>query len=373
MNPARSASAFQFIDLFAGIGGFRLALDSLGGQCVFTSEIDRQASETYISNFGGEVFGDIRSITGPELSDGDVDLSVPDHDVLAAGFPCQPFSLAGVSARNSLGRVHGMMDETQGTLFFDICRIAKIKRPSALLLENVSNIVRHDGGKTFSIIKKVIEDDLGYRFYSTILNSETLVPQRRRRCFIVAFRDEPENFSFPELSGQPIPLRSALEKNVDDKYTISDRSWAGHQRRTEANIARGTGFTAFEADLDRPSNTIVARYYKDGKECLIPQKGKNPRLLTPRECARLQGFPEDFMPHGTRSAAYKQFGNAVPVPVVKEVAAAMLQSIRMPEDGRQNFPRASFAKHGGNQIKRYKTGNESQAVPPCEGTKVSAA
>lgn len=321
---------FKFIDLFAGIGGFHIALKSLGGNCVFASEIDEKAKTTYINNHGGTVSGDIRQTTGPELSDNHINSTIPDHDILAAGFPCQPFSLAGVSARNHLGQSHGLLDETQGTLFYDIARIAMVKRPAALLLENVANIVGHDGGRTFATLKSVIEQELGYEFHFQILNAQTLVPQRRRRCFIVALRDPIGVFEFPVLDGEPIPLRKALEKNVDEKYTISDRSWEGHQRRTEKNLKRGTGFTAFEADLNRPANTLVARYYKDGKECLVPQKGKNPRFLTPRECARLQGFPEGFMPHPTRSVAYKQFGNAVPVPLVREVANSLLRQILVP-------------------------------------------
>jgi DNA (cytosine-5)-methyltransferase 1 len=319
---------FKFIDLFAGIGGFHLALESLGGECVFASEIDEKARATYKQNHGMNPNGDIRAITAPDRPDNVIKTQIPEHDILAAGFPCQPFSLAGVSARNSLGQSHGLLDETQGTLFYDIARIVKIKQPKALLLENVSNIVRHDGGKTFGILKRVISD-LGYSLSWRILNSETLVPQRRMRCFMVAFRDADmgEEMTFPDLSGDPLPLRGALERDVDEKFTLSDRGWAGHQRRTAANLARGTGFTAHTADLDKPSKTIVARYYKDGKECLIPQEGKNPRLLTPRECARLQGFPDTFMPHPTRSAAYKQFGNAVPVPVVKAVAEAMLAKL----------------------------------------------
>jgi DNA (cytosine-5)-methyltransferase 1 len=319
---------FTFIDLFAGIGGFHLALQSLGGSCVFASEIDEKARATYKQNHGMTPNGDIRAITAPDRPDSVVRTQIPDHDVLAAGFPCQPFSLAGVSARNALGQSHGLLDETQGTLFFDIARIVSIKRPKALLLENVSNIVRHDGGRTFNTLQRVISD-LGYNLSWSILNSETVVPQRRKRCFMVAFRDADigEKMEFPDLSGDPIPLRTALEEAVDEKYTLSDRGWAGHMRRTSANLARGTGFTAYTADLDKPSNTIVARYYKDGKECLIPQSGKNPRMLTPRECARLQGFPDTFIPHPTRSAAYKQFGNAVPVPVVKLVAQAMLSKL----------------------------------------------
>lgn len=373
MTSAAGKSGFRYIDLFAGIGGFRIALDDLGGTCVFTSEIDRQAAETYRSNHGGEVHGDIRDFTGPDKSDGFIKRSVPDHDILAAGFPCQPFSLAGVSARNSLGRAHGLLDETQGTLFFDICRIARSKRPAALLLENVSNIVSHDKGRTFSVIRKVIEDELGYSFFSAVLNAQTLVPQRRKRCFIAAFRDRPTAFAFPDLAGDPLPLKTALEDNPDEKYTISDRSWAGHKRRTENNLARGTGFTAYEADPEKPANTLVARYYKDGKECLVPQKGKNPRLLTPRECARLQGFPETFMPHPTRSAAYKQFGNAVPVPVVREVARAMLQTMQDTADGRQDFQSAPLPQHGSDKGKKYKTGIAGQKVPVRKGTKIPAA
>lgn len=320
---------FDFIDLFAGIGGFHLALSSLGGRCVFASEIDEKARQTYELNHGIEPQGDIREITGPELPDSVIDALIPNHAVLAAGFPCQPFSLAGVSARNSLGRSHGLLDEAQGTLFYDIARIVQVKRPKALLLENVSNIVRHDGGNTFRVLRKVIEEDLNYSFSAQVINAETVVPQRRKRCFMVAFRDgsDQDSFEFPDFSGDPLPLRSILEADVDEKYTISDRAWDGHKRRTSDNLARGVGFTAYEADLDKPSNTIVARYYKDGKECLIPQVGKNPRLLTPRECARLQGFPEDFKLHPTRSAAYKQFGNSVPVPVVRRVAEAMLAKL----------------------------------------------
>jgi DNA (cytosine-5)-methyltransferase 1 len=355
--------AFKFIDLFAGIGGFRLALDSLGGKCVFTSEIDRQAAETYSNNHSGEIHGDIREITHPQKSDHFIDIMIENHDVLAAGFPCQPFSLAGVSARNSLGRSHGLLDEAQGTLFYDIARIVDVKRPKALLLENVSNIVNHDNGKTFKIIRAIVEEQLGYQFFYQVLSSETLVPQRRKRCFIVALRDHVTSFDFPVLEGKPLPLRIALESNVDDSFTISDKSWAGHKRRTETNLGRGAGFTAYEADLDRPSHTLVARYYKDGKECLIPQPDKNPRFLTPRECARLQGFPESFKPHPSRSAAYKQFGNAVPVPLVTAVAKKMLEALSTGERlDRQIDATAAVAKYGSDQRQKYKTGNDSPAL-----------
>lgn len=262
---------FKFIDLFAGIGGFRLALDSLGGSCVFTSEIDRQAAETYAANHSGGIHGDIREITGSQKNDNFIDLMIEDHDVLTGGFPCQPFSLAGVSARNSLGQAHGLLDEAQGTLFYDIARIVNVKRPKALLLENVSNIIHHNDGKTFKTIRAIIEEKLGYQFFFKVLDSETLVPQKRKRCFIVAFRNPVNRFDFPVLEGKPLPLRNALEDYVDESFTISDKSWQGHQRRTRSNLERGAGFTAYEANLDKPSHTLVARYYKDGKECLIPQ------------------------------------------------------------------------------------------------------
>jgi len=326
---------FSFIDLFAGIGGFRIALDNLGGRCVFTSEIDARAQECYRMNFDGDIHGDIRSITGVDRPSAMIDFAIDDHDILAAGFPCQPFSLAGVSARTFLKREHGLLDTAQGTLFYDIARIVKIKRPRALILENVSNLVNHDKGKTFDVIRRIITDDLGYSFHFDVINSQTVVPQKRRRCFIVAFRDS-QPFEFPEFTGHPIPLRSALEPNPSPKLTLSDRSWEGHKRRTLTNKLRGAGFTAYEADLDKPANTIVARYYKDGKECLIPQPGENPRMLSPRECARLQGFPEDFRIHPSKSVAYKQFGNAVPVPVVQKVAEEVLNSLGLPYYGKSN-------------------------------------
>ncbi|MFK8104823.1 MAG: DNA cytosine methyltransferase, partial [Saprospiraceae bacterium] len=281
--------------------------------------IDKQAKFTYESNFGEYPFGDIREFTGEQILDEEIDKLIPNHDLIAGGFPCQPFSLAGVSARNALGLTHGFEDTNKGNLFLDIIRIAKIKRPKVLFLENVKNFKSHDKGRTFEYVKSVIENDLGYSFNWTIINSNAVVPQSRKRFYMVCFRDKSE-FDFPQFSGSPLPLRSALEKSVDKKYTISDKLWAGHQNRTKRNLSRGTGFTAFVADLDKPSKTLVARYYKDGKECLIPQDGKNPRKLTPRECARLQGFPEKYVIPVSNTAAYKQFGNSVAVPVIRGIA-----------------------------------------------------
>lgn len=309
---------FKFIDLFSGIGGFRLAMQRVGGRCEFSSEWDKDAQKTYFANFGELPAGDITKIHEKDI---------PKHDVLCAGFPCQPFSLAGVSARNSMSIAHGFACETQGTLFFDVARIIKAKRPKVVFLENVKNIVNHDKGNTFAVIKKTIED-LGYSFSYKLINAQTYVPQKRVRCYMVCLRDTDEQFVFPEQTGKPLPLKSILEKKVDKKFTISDKLWAGHQRRTSENLARGTGFTAFCADLKKPANTLVARYGKDGKECLIPQINKNPRMLTPRECARLQGFPEEYIIPVAKTAAYRQFGNSVALPVIEDIAEQILMYLK---------------------------------------------
>lgn len=316
--PPVNNPRFTFIDLFAGIGGFRLAMQELGGKCVFSSEWDSYAKATYEANFGEVPYGDIRKISEEDI---------PEHDILCAGFPCQPFSLAGVSARNSLNTAHGFACETQGTLFFDIARIMKAKKPKIALLENVKNIVGHDSGKTFSVIKNTIES-IGYSFSSKLIDASPLVPQKRIRCYMVCIRDDKRGFDFPIIEGPPLALRTILEPNVDPSFTISEKLWTGHQRRTQRNLDRGTGFSAFRANLDKPSNTIVARYGKDGKECLIPQGRKNPRMLTPRECARLQGFPESFQIPAAKTSAYRQFGNSVAVPVVRRIATELAKILR---------------------------------------------
>lgn len=310
LKPVEQPS-FKFIDLFAGIGGVRLGFQSAGGACVFSSEYDRAAQKTYKENHGELPFGDITMID---------EKNIPDHDVLLAGFPCQPFSHAGVSARNAVGKKHGFLCDTQGTLFFDVMRIVDEKKPKVVFLENVRNLERHDSGNTFKTIKETIENS-GYSFSYKVIDSSSLVPQRRVRCYMVAIRNDVDmKFEFPSFEGEPLPLRSILDDVVDDIYTISDKLWEGHINRTKRNVERGTGFTAYTANLDKPSNTIVARYGKDGKECLIPQKNKNPRMLTQRECARLQGFPEEFIVPKTRTPAYKQFGNSVVVPVISVLA-----------------------------------------------------
>ncbi len=325
--PPPIRPAFRFVDLYAGIGGFRIALQKSGGKCVFSCERDKSAKDTYFRNFAEIPFGDIKEFTANDVSDATIEKFIPDHDVLAAGFPCQPFSKAGVSARKSLGQNHGFFCEIEGTLFFDLVRIARVKKPAVLLLENVKNLVRHDSGRTFSTIKKTIENDLGYSFSSDVIDASSFVPQRRERCFIVCFREKSKRFRFPLYMNSPLPLSSILEPAPPPHYTISDRLWQGHQKRTHRNVARGTGFTAYEADLKKPANTLVARYGKDGKECLIPQPGKNPRKLTPRECARLQGFPENFNLPASDAAAYRQFGNAVPVPVVMSITEAIIEQL----------------------------------------------
>ncbi|POE01078.1 DNA (cytosine-5-)-methyltransferase [Pectobacterium odoriferum] len=317
LKPAKDAK-FKFIDLFAGIGGVRLGFQNAGGACVFSSEYDRGAQNTYKINHGEYPFGDITRID---------ERQIPDHDVLLAGFPCQPFSHAGVSARNAIGKQHGFLCDTQGTLFFDVLRVIKEKKPKVVFLENVRNLEKHDQGKTFDTIKRSIEEE-GYVFSHKIIDSSSLVPQRRVRCYMIGIREDINvQFIFPEVSGEPVPLHSVLQKKVDDIYTISDKLWHGHIARTKRNVERGTGFTAYLADLDKPSNTIVARYGKDGKECLIPQVGKNPRMLTPRECARLQGFPEEFEVPVSRTPAYKQFGNSVVVPVINILATKLIMDV----------------------------------------------
>ncbi len=318
-GPDRGKEKFTFIDLFAGIGGFRLALQSLKGKCVFSSEWDEAARETYRQNYGEIPYGDITKES--------VKSNIPkEFDILCGGFPCQPFSKAGVSARNFLGLEHGFDHPTQGNLFFEIIKIVQKHKPKVLFLENVKNLRSHDGGNTFKTIEEMITD-LGYSFFYKIINAQTEIPQRRERTYMVCFKNPKIKFKFPEFTGEPKKLGSILEKNVSDKYTISDNLWIGHQKRSKRNKDRGTGFTTQVADLNKPSNTIVARYYKDGKECLIPQSNDNPRMLTEDECVKLFGFPDDFLFHKSRNSAYKQFGNSVAVPVVKKIAAEIVKHL----------------------------------------------
>jgi len=325
LPPPRAS--FTFTDMFAGIGGFRLALQRLGGRCVLACEWDKLAKVTYFRNFGIVPYGDIKQFTGREISNDELDRLIPYHDILAAGFPCQPFSLAGMPARNHYGIETGL-NGSQGDAFFDLMRIATVKKPRALFLENVRHIFSIDHGNTFSTIRQSIEQELGYEFHYSMIDSSTLVPQRRKRLYIVALREPGSGFEFPEFGSRKLPLKSVLQDEVPEKYTISDKLWVSHIVRSERNLARGTGFTVKVARVDEPSPTIVARYGKDGKECLIAQEGRNPRKLTPLECARLQGFPDSFVRADSDTASYRQFGNSVPVPVIERIGQDIIKTLR---------------------------------------------
>ncbi len=314
--PPPANPKFRFIDLFAGIGGIRMAFQNLGGKCVFTSEWNTFAQKTYEANFGEVPFGDITKIKESDI---------PDHDVLLAGFPCQPFSIAGVSKKNALGRKHGFLDETQGTLFFDIARILKHKRPAAFLLENVKNLVSHDKGNTFRVITETLRE-LGYHIHYKVLDGKHFVPQHRERIIIVGFRDNVD-FKFPKLPEPNAKIKDILDSKTIDKYTLSDKLWKYLQNYAEKHKAKGNGFGFGLTDLNGISRTISARYYKDGAEILIPQKGKNPRRLTPRECARLQGFPDEFIIPVSDNQAYRQFGNSVTVPLIQAVGKQLVSQL----------------------------------------------
>lgn len=324
--PARDAG-FNFIDLFAGIGGLRKPFEEIGGKCVFTSEWDRFSQQTYAANFQDDPFdhplhGDIR----PFAKEPD---RIPEHDVLLAGFPCQPFSIAGVSKKNALGRPHGFLCDTQGTLFYDLAKIIEHHRPAAFLLENVKNLESHDGGRTFATIMHVLSSELGYDVQYRVISSHPWVPQRRERIFIVGFRD-PSSFKFHDLEipsdRQPV-LGDILEKRVLPKYTLTQHLWnyLKEYKAKHRSAGNGFGYSVFgPSDVTR---TLSARYYKDGSEILVAQPGTRPRRLTPRECSRLMGFDEpqgcDFKILVSDTQAYRQFGNAVVVPVVRAVAKLM--------------------------------------------------
>lgn len=329
------ASDFTFIDLFAGIGGIRRGFESAGGQCVFTSEWDRFAQVTYAANYPDdhEINGDITKIDAA---------NIPDHDVLLAGFPCQPFSIAGVSKKNALGRPHGFLDKTQGTLFFDVARVIDEKRPAAFLLENVKNLTRHDKGRTFETIMGVLKDDLGYHVEARVISAAPFVPQKRERILIAGFR-EPTEFSWDEFAAPDVhpkmakvlhpqdgtesaeePFTTGPLAVVNDKYTLTPRLWAYLQSYAEKHKAAGNGFGFGLVGPEDRARTLSARYYKDGSEVLVSQgPDKRPRRLTPREAARLMGYPEEFVIPVSDAQAYRQFGNSVVVPVMAEAARIM--------------------------------------------------
>lgn len=316
-TKSKNKSDFTFIDLFAGIGGMRLGFERSGGRCVFSSEWNKFSRITYEANFGEGPAGDITKISASEI---------PDHDILVGGFPCQPFSIAGVSKKRSLNRPDGFEDGTQGTLFFDIVRIIKEKKPRAFLLENVKNLASHDHGNTFKVIMTSLREHLGYDIHYKIIDARATVPQHRERIFIAGFR-EPTEFEFPDIPVNKAPLKSILEKKVEDRYTLTDGVWNALQRHAMKSKEKGNGFGYGIANLDGISRTLSARYYKDGAEILIAQDGMNPRKLTPRECARLMGFPENYKIVVSNAQAYWQFGNAVVVPVVEHIAKSMVSCL----------------------------------------------
>ncbi|HIZ33521.1 MAG TPA: DNA (cytosine-5-)-methyltransferase [Candidatus Bacteroides merdigallinarum] len=315
---------FTFIDLFAGMGGFRLAMRAQGGKCVFSSEWNPFAQKTYLANFGEMPFGDITKEETKRY--------IPEQfDVLCAGFPCQPFSIAGVSKKKSLGRETGFRDKTQGTLFFDVADIISRHRPKAFFLENVKNLVAHDKGNTFRVIRSTLEE-LEYSIHYQVMDGKDYVPQHRERIMIVGFDKRryqgEEHFEFPAPTGIQPRLRNILEDAPVEKYTLSDKLWNYLQGYAEKHKAKGNGFGFGMADLDGITRTLSARYYKDGSEILIPQEGRNPRKLTPRECARLMGYPDNYILDKVSDVqAYRQCGNSVVVPLITAVAKQIIQTL----------------------------------------------
>ncbi|HYD77545.1 DNA (cytosine-5-)-methyltransferase [Ramlibacter sp.] len=355
--PTSDKGDFTFIDLFAGIGGTRLGFERAGGRCVFTSEWDAAAQRTYRANFPVDerhaLIGDIREVTAKERWD----LIPAEFDVLVAGFPCQPFSIAGVSKKNSLGRKHGFACDAQGTLFFDIAQILHQFRPAAFLLENVKNLKGHDKGNTFRVIQQVLREELGYHVYPMVVDAKGFVPQHRERIYIVGFREEVDfdwnAFVAPRPDAKRLadilhpqdgseepeePYTVGAKAKVAEKYTLSDKLWTYLQAYAAKHQKQGNGFGFGLVDKDDVARTLSARYYKDGSEILVSQgKKKNPRRLTPRECARLMGFDTPERRYNIIAAdtpAYKQFGNSVVVPVIAEIARIMKPGVLSIKEGR---------------------------------------
>lgn len=327
--PPVMNSKFTFIDLFAGMGGFRIAMQNQGGKCLFSSEWNSFAQKTYFANFGEMPFGDITKEETKRY--------IPDSfDVLCAGFPCQPFSIAGVSKKISLGRSHGFMDEAQGTLFFDVADIIDKKRPKAFFLENVKNLVSHDKGNTFRVIFNTL-NELGYSIHFRVMNGKHFVPQNRERIFIVGFRKDIYGdvvpFEFPKLPELTTCIADILDNDVDSKYTLSDKLWDYLQSYAAKHKAAGNGFGFGLTPLNGTSRTLSARYYKDGSEILIPQIGLkgvaiNPRRLTPKECTRLMGYPDSYIINAVSDVqGYRQCGNSVVVPLVNAVAEKVIETL----------------------------------------------
>ena len=323
--PDPKKTKFTFIDLFAGMGGFRLAMQAQGGKCVFSSEWNKYAQKTYLANFGEMPFGDItKEITKSYIP--------RNFDVLCAGFPCQPFSIAGVSKKKSLGRETGFKDKTQGTLFFDVADIISRHRPKAFFLENVKNLMSHDKGNTFKVIKGTLEE-LRYSLHYLVMDGQTYVPQHRERIMIVGFDQDvfhgKEQFAFPEQKQSTQSIKEILDPDIDEKYTLSDKLWSYLQNYAEKHRAKGNGFGFGMVDLNGISRTLSARYYKDGSKILIPQTGgKNPRRLSPRECARLMGYPDEYRLNQVSDVqAYRQCGNSVVVPLITAVSEQLVKAM----------------------------------------------
>ncbi|VXC60815.1 DNA cytosine methylase [Burkholderia sp. 8Y] len=343
VGNSRKQESFRFIDLFAGIGGIRMGFEAHGGECVFTSEWNDFSKKTYVENFGDRhpYVGDIVPFPAEDI---------PDHDVLLAGFPCQPFSIAGVSKKNSLGRPHGFECSTQGTLFFDVARIIALKRPKAFLLENVKNLVSHDKGNTFRVILETLREELGYDVHFRVIDGQHFTPQHRERIIIVGFQEK-TGFSWDDLKlpSEGPRLGSILHRTdgsepflpwdgnrffdpdrrvVQPKFTLTENLWKYLQAYADKHRAAGNGFGFGMAYADSVTRTLSARYHKDGSEILVSQGArKRPRRLTPRECARLMGFPDTFKIPVSDTQAYRQFGNSVVMPVMQEVARIMLPHI----------------------------------------------
>jgi DNA (cytosine-5)-methyltransferase 1 len=352
VDSAPQTDLFTFIDLFAGIGGIRLGFEKHGGKCLFTSEWNPFAQKTYLENFpavnGHQMIGDITQVDENEI---------PDHDVLLAGFPCQPFSIAGVSKKNALGRPHGFECTTQGTLFFDVARIIAVKKPKAFLLENVKNLVSHDGGNTFKVIKETLENELQYHIFYRVIDGQHFVPQHRERIIILGFKEKPDHDPFDDLilpekgaiklsailhpqngtEKEEQPFTSGEDATVNIKYTLTPHLWEYLQKYAEKHRKAGNGFGFGLVSGNDIARTLSARYYKDGSEILISQgKGKRPRRLTPRECARLMGFDDSFKIPVSDTQAYRQFGNSVVVPMIVEVARVLVQNIIVPKTVENN-------------------------------------
>lgn len=325
--PAPENPKFTFIDLFAGMGGFRLAMQAQGGKCVFSSEWNAYSQKTYFSNFGDMPFGDItKEVTKSYIPE--------KFDILCAGFPCQPFSIAGVSKKKSLGRETGFKDKTQGTLFFDVADIISRHRPKAFFLENVKNLTSHDKGNTFRVIYDTLKE-LRYSVHYLVMDGQTYVPQHRERIMIVGFDEDvyggKETFTFPEQHEATRSIKEILDPNIDPKYTLSDKLWTYLQNYAEKHRAKGNGFGYGLVDLNGIARTLSARYYKDGSEILIPQgEGKNPRRLSPRECARLMGYPDAYrIDRVSDVQAYRQCGNSVIVPLITAVSEQIIKTLHI--------------------------------------------